>query len=81
MRSPGGHPVREPTARLRDKVLFARIAEEQSLDFNYLYYRQQVELMRAEAAACRESTRAHRHFADLFGKRIEAGKALARPTA
>ncbi len=44
------------------------------MDFNYLYHRQQVSLMRAEAASCGASRSAHVTLARLYERRIEQGK-------
>lgn len=48
------------------------------MDFNYLYYRQQVELMRSDAARTKEGRRAHRELAALYTsliqRRIEAAR-------
>lgn len=51
------------------------------MDFNYLYYCQQVERMRADAALCAASRRAHRALASLFGSLIERRKAERNPEA
>lgn len=40
------------------------------MDLNDLYYRQQVELMRADAAVCDRSRTAHRDLAVIYGRRI-----------
>lgn len=45
------------------------------MDFNYLYHRRQTELMRADAAACVSSRRAHRDLASLYGAVIEGARA------
>jgi hypothetical protein len=45
------------------------------MDFNYLYHRQQVELARADRAACPPSAGAHRSLAGLFGVLIARKKA------
>lgn len=49
------------------------------MDFNDLYGRQQVSLMRADAAACDASREAHHELARLYGARI-AGKKADRGT-
>lgn len=54
---------------------------ETRVDLNYLYQRQQVELMRAEAATCSSSRRSHSDLADLFGEMIEGTKERARERA
>ncbi len=47
-------------------------AEEPAyMDLNYLYHRQQVSLMRADAAACDAAAHAHRGLAELYGSLIE----------
>jgi hypothetical protein len=48
------------------------------VDFNYLYYRQQVELMRAASAACEASGDAHRRLATLYASMIQRRKEAAR---
>jgi hypothetical protein len=45
------------------------------MDFNYLYHRQQVSLMRADAAACDPSRAAHQGLAHLYGSLIARAKA------
>jgi hypothetical protein len=45
------------------------------MDFNYLYHRQQVSLMRAEAAASPPARAAHEHLAELYSGQIARGKA------
>jgi hypothetical protein len=40
------------------------------MDLNYLYHRYQVSLFMAENAACDESRRAHRAFADGYAAHI-----------
>ena len=45
------------------------------MDFNYLYHRQQVSLMRAEAAACDSSRAAHEGLARLYGSLIDRRRA------
>ncbi len=45
------------------------------MDFNYLYHRQQVSLMRADAAACGASRTAHAGLARLYERLIERGRA------
>ena len=45
------------------------------MDFNYLYHRQQVSLMRADVAACGPSRAAHRDLARLYSAMIERKKA------
>lgn len=40
------------------------------MDLNQLLYRQQVSLMRADAAACAEARTAHRGLATAYGRRI-----------
>lgn len=47
------------------------------MDFNYLYHRQQVELMRADRASCSASEKAHRELARLYLSLIERRKAAA----
>lgn len=51
------------------------------MDFNYLYHRQQVELMRASAALCARSEKAHRELAALYDAIIERYKTPARNEA
>lgn len=41
------------------------------MDLNYLYFRQQVERMRADHAACTASEKAHRGMAELYGYLID----------
>lgn len=48
------------------------------MDLNYLYHRQQTELMRADAAVCATSRIAHQGLADLFGDMIDGAKERAR---
>lgn len=43
------------------------------MDYNYLYYRQQVSLMRASAAACAPSREAHHRLARFYMERIKRG--------
>jgi hypothetical protein len=45
------------------------------MDFNYLYHRQQVSLMRAEAAATSPAKAAHEQLAELYTGQIARGKA------
>ncbi|TFI56399.1 hypothetical protein E2493_20400 [Sphingomonas parva] len=45
------------------------------MDFNYLYHRQQVSLMRADAAACESSRAAHQGLARLYGSLIDRKRA------
>lgn len=42
------------------------------MDLNELYYRQQIELMRADDAACDQSRVAHQALADIYGQRVSA---------
>lgn len=54
------------------------------MDFNYLYHRQQVSLMRADAAACGASRAAHQELAQRYGsliarQRADRAYAFARP--
>ncbi len=51
------------------------------MDFNYLYHREQVSMMRAEAAACDKSRAAHSALADLYGRRIAFERSLRLPAA
>ena len=51
------------------------------MDLNYLYFRQQVELMRADAANCTASGKAHRQLANLYDSLIERRKTAARAGA
>ncbi len=54
-------------------------AEEPAyMDLNYLYHRQQVSLMRADAAACAPSRAAHAGLAQLYKSLIERAKAERR---
>ena len=48
------------------------------MDFNYLYLRKQVSLMRAEAAVNGAARAAHEGLAELYGSLIERGKAERR---
>jgi hypothetical protein len=48
------------------------------MDFNYLYHRQQVSLMRAEAAASGAARAAHEGLARLYESMILRGKAERR---
>jgi hypothetical protein len=45
------------------------------VDFNYLYLRQQVSLMRADLASCGPSRAAHEGLAQLYSGMIERRKA------
>ena len=45
------------------------------MDFNYLYHRQQVSLMRADLASCGPSRAAHEGLAQLYSGLIEQRKA------
>lgn len=45
------------------------------MDFNYLYHRQQVSLMRAEAASTPPARAAHETLAKLYEGQIARGKA------
>lgn len=45
------------------------------VDFNYLYHRQQISLMRADLASCGPSRAAHEGLAQLYGGVIERRKA------
>lgn len=51
------------------------------MDFNFLYQRKQVELMRAEAAASVEARAAHQQLARLYGEEIDARRALSARAA
>ena len=42
------------------------------MDLNELYRRQQIELMRADGAACDQSRLAHQTLADIYGRRVSA---------
>jgi hypothetical protein len=44
------------------------------VDFNYLYHRQQVSLMRADLASCGPSRAAHEGLAQLYSGMIERRK-------
>ena len=44
------------------------------MDFNYLYHRQQVSLMRADLASCGPSRAAHEGLAQLYTRTIERQK-------
>ena len=44
------------------------------MDLNHLYFRQQVELLRADAAACDQSRAAHQELADTYGDRIASAR-------
>lgn len=48
------------------------------MDLNYILHRQQVELMRADAAACAASGRAHREMAERYTAIARAKKAVAK---
>ena len=48
------------------------------MDFNYLYHRQQVSLMRADAAASPPARAAHEGLAELYSDLIEDKKAERR---
>jgi hypothetical protein len=50
------------------------------MDFNYLYHRQQVSLMRADAAACGQSRAAHQGLARLYGALIDRKKSDRAPS-
>ena len=45
------------------------------MDFNYLYHRQQVSLMRAEAAETPPAKAAHATLAKLYSTQIASGRA------
>jgi hypothetical protein len=49
------------------------------MDFNYLYYRQQVERMRADAAASDSARRAHLGLADGYDAEIARRKGETPP--
>ncbi len=49
------------------------------MDFNYLYHRQQVSLMRAARAACDASRAAHQELASLYSTAIENKRAFGLP--
>lgn len=51
------------------------------MDFNYLYHRQQISLMRADVAACVASRAAHQGLAHLYAGLIEKRKADRQPAA
>lgn len=44
------------------------------MDLNYLYYRQQVSLMRADRADCEHSRKSHSGLADLYSALIERAR-------
>ncbi|HEY6917143.1 MAG TPA: hypothetical protein VI381_05825 [Allosphingosinicella sp.] len=46
------------------------------MDMNYLYHRQQTELMRAAEAACPQAQRAHRELAEEYGRKIAERREL-----
>ena len=46
------------------------------MDMNYLYGRQQIELMRAAHAACPEARSAHQGLAEAYGWKIARRRAL-----
>ena len=48
------------------------------MDLNYLYGRQQVELMRADRARCSSSRSSHRGLAALYGELINRKTAHTR---
>ncbi len=79
-------PTKRPpsvSARLAERPTRAPACDLESthVDLNYLYFRQQVELARADEAQCSESADAHRHLADLYGSLIESSKEAARSAA
>jgi hypothetical protein len=45
------------------------------MDFNYLYHRRHVSLMRGAAATCEASRAAHEGLAQLYGSVIDSGRA------
>ena len=45
------------------------------MDFNYLYHRQQISLMRADRASCGPSRAAHEELAQLYGGVIQRSRA------
>ena len=47
------------------------------MDLNYLYHRQQVSLMMADAAASSEARHAHRNLAYGYGRLIDADRGIA----
>ena len=49
------------------------------MDFNYLYHRQQVSLMRADVAACGPSRAAHQGLAQLYAALIDRKRADHSP--
>ena len=58
--------------RLRDRRVLPLTDREPDMDFNYLYHRHGVSLLRAEHAACAESRKAHRGLAAAYADRIAA---------
>ena len=50
------------------------------MDLNYLYHRQQVSLMMADAAASPEARYAHRDLASRYARLIDAGRGSAEWT-
>lgn len=49
------------------------------MDLNYLYYRQQVSITRADRAACSASRKAHLGLATLYGERIKSFRRVISP--
>lgn len=47
------------------------------MDFNYLYFRQQVEIMRADKAGTMSARSAHRRMAGEYTKLIDSSRADA----
>lgn len=46
------------------------------MDFNYLYHREQVSLMRAGAAGCDKSRAAHQALAEGYGRAIQLQRSI-----
>jgi hypothetical protein len=51
------------------------------MDLNYLYYRQQVSMMRADRAACDASRKAHLGLAELYSQTIARRPGASRSRA
>ncbi|QPQ55468.1 hypothetical protein IC614_02335 [Allosphingosinicella flava] len=51
------------------------------MDLNYLYCRQQIELMRAADASCPEARQAHQGLADGYNRLIVERRDLFSPTS
>jgi hypothetical protein len=46
------------------------------MDFNYFYHREQVSMMRADAASCEKSRAAHQELADGYARTIALQRSI-----